>query len=91
MPRGNGRGPLRLRLRGRGMRRGNRVSEKSSIGRSLLGFGIPIAGALIDDMRNPDGYLQTFLHKLMHRKTEINVIDVKATPIEQKRDLIEKK
>jgi hypothetical protein len=66
MPGSDGKGPLRLRLRGSGMRF----------------VRIDRAAALIHDMRQPDGYLRYFLNRIMHRKPTIRLIDVQHTSIE---------
>ena len=84
MPRGDGNGPMRVRLRGsgKGIMGAARASGTRPLGRGLMGLGIPVITALIHDVTRPDGFLRPFLYKLMHRKPVIKVIDANYERIE---------
>ncbi len=93
MPRGSGSGLFRLRLRGgtRGLMSSAGVGSQRGMGRGLLGFGIPIAAALIRDVANPDGYLRLLFKKLIRRKPAITIVDASCEQIEDRRTEAEKK
>lgn len=80
----DGTGPLRLRFRGggRSLMKIARMSGKRSIGRGLIGLGIPVITALIHDIRQPDGYLRPFINKFIGRRPTIKVIDAQYRPVD---------
>jgi hypothetical protein len=82
MPRGDGTGPLRLMLRGggRSLMKIARMSGKRSMGRGLLGLGVPVIAAIIHDMKQPDGYLRPVINKFISRRPTIKVIDAQQRP-----------
>jgi hypothetical protein len=59
-----------------------RAAGGRSVGRKLLGLGVPLVAALIHDIKQPDGYLRPFLNRIMHRRPTIRLIDVRHTSIE---------
>ena len=92
MPRFDGSGPLRLRIRGTGMRfiKTAGTATRRPIRRGILGLGLPLIAALIHDIRQPDGYIRPLLNRLIHRKPTIRLIDTQQTSSEDKTGKIEK-
>ncbi|MEA3221910.1 MAG: hypothetical protein U9P49_01925 [Thermodesulfobacteriota bacterium] len=91
MPRGDGTGPFRLRLRGA------RTSPMGSVGtggkklagRGLLGLSVPLIGGLIHDLSDPNGFLRPFIRRITGSLETRNVetkkiIDVDYKVIENK-------
>jgi len=84
MPRGDGTGPFRLRLRGA------RTSSMGSVGtggrklagRSLLGLSVPLIGALIHDVSKPNGLLRPFIKRVLGGRETAKIVDVDYKVIE---------
>ncbi|HOO38761.1 MAG TPA: hypothetical protein PLV78_10640 [Deltaproteobacteria bacterium] len=92
MPRGDGTGPLRLRIQGGGMRfiRTVGATTRRPIHRSILGLGLPLVAALINDIRQPDGYLRPLLNHLIHRRPTVRLIETQQASGEDTSGKIEK-
>ncbi|HHO75262.1 MAG TPA: hypothetical protein ENN05_02400 [Deltaproteobacteria bacterium] len=91
MPRNDGTGPLRLRLRGSGMSflRIARATGSRPIGRGLLSLGVPVVAALIHDLRQPDGYLRPLFNRFRKHQPALRVIDADYERVEDGRKKIE--
>ena len=85
MPKGDGTGPLRLRLRGGGLMRLAGSGGK----RGLWSLGIPLVAAFIQDMRKPNGYLRPLIERFRKRKPAIRVVDADYERIDDGRKKIE--
>jgi len=59
-----------------------RAAGGRTIGRKLLGLGVPLVAALIHDMKQPQGYIRPFLNRIMHGRPTIRIIDAQHTSIE---------
>jgi len=92
MPRGDGTGPFRLRLRGSRtspMGRSVGTGGRKLAGRGLLGLSVPLIGGLIHDLSNPNGFLRSFIGRITGSLETRNVetkkiIDVDYKVIEDK-------
>lgn len=80
------RGPLRLRFRS-----GKMCSVQAAdlgagkpMGRGIMGIGIPLAAAMIHDLRQPGGFLRPLLSRILHRRPAIRLIGVEQDPGEEK-------
>ena len=58
-----------------------RAAGGRTIGRKLLGIGVPLVAALIHDMKQPNGYFRPFLNRIMHGRPTIRIIDAQHTSI----------
>lgn len=81
---------LRRRLRGTGMAGIAGAGRIRTYGRGLLGLGIPVAAALIRDLRHPDGYLRQLYNRIRGREQGIRVIEADYEQIDENRKKIVK-
>ena len=66
------------------------TATRRPIRRGILGIGLPLVAALINDIRQPDGYIRPLLNHLIHRKPAIRLIDTQQNSSEDKSGKIEK-
>lgn len=66
---------IRRRLKGAAMKGVSRADRIRPFGRGFLGLGVPIAVALIRDLRDQDGYIRQFCRRIMSKKPAVRVID----------------
>lgn len=53
---------------------------KRGLGRGLLGFALPAAALLIEDLTNPGGVVLPFLRWLLSRHGKVRIIEVSCRP-----------
>lgn len=88
MLRSVGRAMIRRRLRGSGISRIAGTGRILPFRRGLLGLGIPLAAALLNDLKNPDGYLRQFYYRIRGREQGIRVIDAGCEQIDDSRESV---
>ncbi|HOO46189.1 MAG TPA: hypothetical protein PLM29_08170 [Deltaproteobacteria bacterium] len=90
MLRSVGRAMIRRRLRGSGMNRIAGTGRILPFRRGLLGLGIPVVAALLNDLRDPDGYLRQFYYRIRGREQGIRVIEAGCEQIDDGRKEVAK-
>lgn len=65
-------------------------TTRRPIRRGILGLGLPLVAALINDIRQPDGYIRPLLNHLIHRRPTVRLIETQQASGEDKTGKIEK-